>query len=117
MLDTKEEIEKKIKKAWCPNGVVEGNPVLEYTKYIIFEKVDEFVIQRPEKYGGNLSYSNYEDLEEDYESGKLFPMDLKPNVARMLNEFLIPIREYFEKNADAKKLFDFVMKAQKEQTK
>ncbi len=117
MLDTKEEIEKKIKKAWCPNEVVDGNPILEYTKYLIFEKVNEFVIERPEKYGGNLSYSNYDDLEEDYKSGKLFPMDLKPNVARMLNEFLIPIRKYFEHNENAKKLFDFVMKAQKKQKK
>ena len=75
--------------------------------------MDKFEIQRPEKYGGNLTYTNYQDLEEDFASGKLSPMDLKPNVAQMLNEFLIPIREYFQKNDGAKKLFDFVMKAQK----
>ncbi len=117
MLDTEKEIQKKINKAWCPPEEIEGNPVLEYAKYIIFEKVDEFEIRRPEKYGGNLTYTSYEDLENDYASGKLSPMDLKPNVARMLNEFLIPIRKYFEKNASAKKLFDFVLKAQKNQTK
>jgi tyrosyl-tRNA synthetase len=117
MLDSKEQIEKKIKKAWCPSGIIYGNPILEYTKYIIFEKVNEFVIKRPEKYGGNLTYTQYEDLEEDYAAGKLSPMDLKPNVARQLNSFLIPIREYFQKNAKAKKLFDFVMKAQKSQIK
>jgi tyrosyl-tRNA synthetase len=117
MLDTEKQIQKKISKAWCPPEEVEGNPVLEYTKYIIFEKVDKFIVERPEKYGGDITYTQYEDLEQDYATGKLSPMDLKPNVARMLNEFLIPIREYFEENTSAKKLFDFVMKAQKNQTK
>ncbi|MBN2156519.1 MAG: tyrosine--tRNA ligase [Candidatus Lokiarchaeota archaeon] len=117
MLDTKEEIEAKIKKAWCPPEEIDGNPILEYTKYIIFEKESEFEIRRSEKYGGNFTYSRYQDLEDDYAAGKLTPMDLKPNVARILNEFLIPIREHFEKNAAAKKLFEFVMKVQSTQTK
>ncbi|MBL7051439.1 tyrosine--tRNA ligase, partial [Candidatus Woesearchaeota archaeon] len=38
MTDTTEEINKKFKKAYCPEGEVENNPVLEYYKYIIFEK-------------------------------------------------------------------------------
>jgi tyrosyl-tRNA synthetase len=112
MLDSQDEIEKKMKKAWCPAGEIEGNPILEYTKYIIFEKVDKFEIRRPDKYGGSVVYERYEDLEADYKTGKLSPMDLKPNVARMLNQFLIPIRDYFEKNEDAKKLFEFVKKAE-----
>jgi len=112
MLDSEEDIEKKIKKAWCPAGKIDGNPILEYTKYIIFEKVDKFEIQRPEKYGGTLVYGKYEDLEADYIRGILSPMDLKPNVARMLNQFLIPIREYFEKNEYANNLLDFIKRTE-----
>lgn len=28
--------QRKIKKAFCPPGVVEGNPVVDYVKHIIF---------------------------------------------------------------------------------
>ena len=29
-------MKRKIKKAYCPPQVVEGNPILDYTKHIIF---------------------------------------------------------------------------------
>lgn len=53
MEDTKEEVEIKIKGAYCPEGIVEGNPCLEYVQYIVFSALKEFVVERPEKYGGN----------------------------------------------------------------
>jgi len=37
MTDTTEEINRKIMKAYCPEGVVEDNPVLDYCRQIIFE--------------------------------------------------------------------------------
>src|SRR3989344_8724011 len=49
MTDTEEEIARKLKKAYCPERQIEGNPVLEYCKYIIFEKFKEFKIERAEK--------------------------------------------------------------------
>ena len=47
MDDTEEEIRRKIKKAYCPEGIVKENPILEYCKYIIFEKFKELKIERP----------------------------------------------------------------------
>ena len=36
MEDTEADIKTKIKKAYCPVGIVTGNPMLDYVKNIIF---------------------------------------------------------------------------------
>ncbi|MEM5871985.1 MAG: tyrosine--tRNA ligase [Candidatus Aenigmatarchaeota archaeon] len=110
MTDTKEEVERKIAKAYCPEREVNENPVLEYCKYIIFEKFKTFEIERLEKYGGNVSFETYEELEKAYASGSLHPMDLKNAVAKKINELLDPVRKHFEKNAKAKELLEIVNK-------
>ena len=38
MTDSKEEVLRKFSKAYCPEGQEQDNPVLEYAKYIVFEK-------------------------------------------------------------------------------
>lgn len=110
MLDSPGDVKRKINKAYCPPNQIADNPILDYCKYIIFEKVNKFFIERPEKYGGNVEYNSYEDLEKDYAEGKLNPPDLKPAVSKYLNQFLDPIREYFEKNKKAKEMVLFVQK-------
>lgn len=62
-----------------------------------------FSIQRPEKFGGNLHYSSYEIMENDYASKKLHPLDLKNGVADAINTLLEPIRKAFEEDAEFKK--------------
>jgi len=44
----------KIKKAFCEEKTVEGNPVMEYAKNIIFASIGYFELKRPEKWGGNM---------------------------------------------------------------
>ena len=53
MEDSEEEVRAKIKQAFCPEKVATGNPCLEYIKYIVFGSLGEFLVERPEKYGGN----------------------------------------------------------------
>ena len=108
MIDTKEEIERKFKKAYCPEGIVKDNPILEYCKYIIFEKIAEFKVERPEKFGGNVAYRSYQDLESDFVEKKLHPMDLKASSARYINELIEPVRKYFQENKHAKELAEKV---------
>lgn len=110
MLDGPADVKRKINKSYCPPNNVSENPVLEYCKYIIFELVDEFQIKRPEKYGGDVSYSSYEAMEREYSEGKLSPPDLKPAVINYLNQLLDPIRHHFETNENAKSLYQFVKK-------
>jgi tyrosyl-tRNA synthetase len=111
MLDSPEDVRRKITKAYCPPKDVMENPVLEYCKYIIFELINSFKIERPEKYGGNVEYQSYEDMERDFAKGELNPPDLKPAVIKYLNQLLDPIREHFEKDKNAKKLYLFVKEA------
>ncbi|ARM75764.1 tyrosine--tRNA ligase [Acidianus manzaensis] len=91
--DSQEEIESKIRAAYCPKGIVDLNPILQIDKYIIFANTDTFKIERDIKYGGDIEFKNYEELEKAYVEGKIHPMDLKTATARKLNEILDPIRK------------------------
>jgi tyrosyl-tRNA synthetase len=106
--DSEEEIKRKIGKAYCPEGQKEENPMLEYAKYIIFQRFDKMVIERPEKWGGNLEFSSYDELENAFVEKKLHPMDLKSGVAKYINELIAPIRKHFENDAKAKDLLEKV---------
>lgn len=94
VVDTDEEIMAKIRKAYCPARVVENNPVLAIAKHIVFRGTEkEFVVRRPQKYGGDVTYTRYEELEKDFIEGKLHPLDLKRALAEYLVEVIRPIRE------------------------
>ena len=106
--DDEETIRRKIRRAYCPPKTAEGNPILEYAKYIIFRKLDRLHIERPSKYGGPIDYYSYDELERDYLEGRLHPADLKQGVADALNQLIKPIREHFEKDKRARELYEFV---------
>jgi len=57
------------------------------------DKKEEFQIERPEKFGGNLNLKNYEELEKQFVEGKIHPLDLKNSVAEYLEKIIMPIRE------------------------
>jgi len=115
MLDNPEDIKRKINKAYCPPKEIVENPVLEYCKYIIFELIESFKVERPEKYGGNIEYGSYEEMEKDYGEGKLNPPDLKSAVIKYLNQLLQPVRKHFEKDKKARELYTFVKKEYKKE--
>ncbi len=108
MTDTTDDINRKINKAWCLEGEVKDNPVLEYCKYILFEALPALTIERPEKFGGNLTVSSYEELEQKFAAKEIHPQDLKVSVASELDKLLQPVREHFEKNVEAKRLLEQV---------
>jgi tyrosyl-tRNA synthetase len=95
--DEPEEIDRKIQGAFCPAGVVEGNPILEYFRILVFRDGAPVTLQRDAKFGGAIELESYEQLERNYAGGKIHPKDLKTNIARILTERLAPVREYFRK--------------------
>jgi tyrosyl-tRNA synthetase len=97
--DSPEDIKRKIGKAFCPPEA-EGNPVLAIARIVLFEHIDTIQIKRPEKFGGNVSFASYADLEQAYLAGKLHAMDLKNAVAESLADILAPTREYFVKKPE-----------------
>ncbi len=95
--DSPEEITRKVNGAYCPEGVIEYNPILDWCKYLVFfDPSSSLTIKRDEKFGGDVSYSSYLELEKDYADKKLHPMDLKQSVAQWLIKKLEPARKYFE---------------------
>ncbi|MCX2819363.1 tyrosine--tRNA ligase [Haladaptatus sp. F3-133] len=76
MDDSREDIRDKILDAYCPPGT-DGNPVAEIYRYHIFPRFEKVVVERPEKYGGDLEYMSYEGLANDLDSGELHPQDAK----------------------------------------
>lgn len=91
--DTDEEITTKFKKAWCPEGTVEKNPILEIFRYVVFHQFNEITIERPEKFGGNATYTSYKQLEGDFALKKVHPSDLKSAAGRYVSDIIKPIRE------------------------
>ncbi len=108
MHDTYEELKNKINSAYCPEKIEEGNPLLEYCKYIIFKEVKSIKIERPKKFGGNIEYGSYEELKNDFVKGHLHPLDLKSGVTEELEKLIKPARKYFEKNKKANKIYKMV---------
>lgn len=108
MTDNAKEIQKKFNKAHSIDGEIEENPILEYFKYIIFEKYNEVKIERPEQYGGNYTATSYTELEEDFKNQKIKSVDIKQMASKYINELLEPTRKHFEENTDAKELLEKV---------
>ena len=91
--DSNDEIKLKIKKAWCEEGNTENNPLLEITKNVIFHEFNEINVERSEKFGGNVTYTDSSQLELDFSQKKLHPSDLKQTVSNYLIKIISPIRE------------------------
>lgn len=107
LLENEEKIISKVKKADCIEGDLD-NGLIALMKYLFFilkkDKKENFIIERPEKFGGNISYNSFEELEKDFESKKLHPLDLKNGVTKEIVSLLKPFR-------DSKKLRDLYKKA------
>lgn len=104
MTDSEKEISEKFKQAYCPEAQEEDNPVLEYAKYIVFEKFNKMKVERAKKYGGDLTIKNYDELKDLFINKELHPLDLKKAVSKYINKSIKPVREHFKKNKKAKKL-------------
>jgi tyrosyl-tRNA synthetase len=102
--DDSEAVEEKIADAYCPQGEVANNGVLEYLEYLIFpileEREEPFVISRPEQYGGDVTYEEYAALEADFRTEELHPQDLKTAAATYIDEAIAPIRGHFADRPD-----------------
>jgi tyrosyl-tRNA synthetase len=111
LLNTPKQIKNKINKAYCLEGNILDNSLLDLTKNLLFpillDMNKNFVINRPEKYGGILLYKDYTTIEDDFQNKKLHPSDLKLGIADILIELTEPIRQKF----NSKEMQDLMKKA------
>lgn len=97
LLDTAEDVVSKVAGAFCEEGNIEHNGVLSFAKMVLFPVMggEIFVIERPEKWGGNMEFKDFDSLQTAFAEKKVHPGDLKPAVAKYLNKLLEPIRQKF----------------------
>jgi len=110
--DTADEIKRKIGKAFCPVKVVENNPILEYNRYIIFKKLKAVKVERDRRFGGDVTYESYTEMESDFVAGKLHPTDLKSSTSENLDRIIAPIRRHFERSERAGRLYRILKNAE-----
>jgi tyrosyl-tRNA synthetase len=107
LLSDEKLVAKKINSAECIAGDSD-NGIMALLKYLIFvlkkDKNEKFVIERLDKYGGDLKYSDYFEVEKDFKEKKLHPLDLKNAVTKEINLLL----ENFRKD---KKIHELYKKA------
>lgn len=112
--DQAKTLERKISDAFCPEKKIENNPVLQWTRYLLFwNRTKPFVIERKPEHGGEIEFSEYSQLETAYGAGEVHPMDLKAAVAKELIALLEPVRKHFADPAHAaqKEELDKVLKS------
>lgn len=104
--DSAEEIQRKLAKAYCPPAA-EKNPVLEIAKFALFREAGAVLeVERPEKFGGDIVFHSYAEVEKAYLDKKLHAMDLKNAVGKALDEALAPIRRHFEAKPELLRVFE-----------
>jgi len=95
LLDSEETVFKKLKNADMVAGNTD-NGVMAFLEYVIMtikqDNKEHFVIKRDKKYGEDLKFSNYKDVEKMYKEKKLHPLDVKNAVAREISNLLKTIR-------------------------
>ncbi len=97
LLDDEETVRTKVKGAYCKEGELENNGVLAFLKYVIMtvkqDNKETFVVKQDKKFGGDLVFKNYEEIEKAFLNKKLHPLDLKNALADEINDLLKPIRK------------------------
>lgn len=90
-LDDIETVKKKLNKAEFIEGDAD-NGVMAFLEYFLMvvkkDNNEEFTVERPEKFGGNVSYLNFSEIKKDVISKALHPMDVKIAVAKEISKIL-----------------------------
>lgn len=98
--DSPEEIRSIIKKAYCPAGVLEMNPIVATIRYILFPRLGKILIRRKEKFGGDIEFDSIKEFEKSYIKQDIHPLDVKQAVSEGLINLLEPARDYFTEHPD-----------------
>jgi tyrosyl-tRNA synthetase len=107
--DPPDVIREKIRKAYCPPRILEGNPVIEINRHVLAAHGKyKLRVERPTKYGGPVEFERVEDMVEAYARGELHPLDLKNATAEALVELLTPIRRLVEANNKVREVIERV---------
>jgi tyrosyl-tRNA synthetase len=97
---TSEEIRTRLGAAFCPAKEVDGNPVVEAVRFIVFPWEGKFGVDRAEKHGGPVAFETEEAFVAAWTAGQLHPQDVKAALGAALDRLLAPARAYFAAHPD-----------------
>ena len=64
MDDAAPDVTRKLKKAYCPPQIVEGNPCLDYAKHIVFPRNKKFLL--PQEDESVVVFKSYKEVKFCY---------------------------------------------------
>lgn len=112
-LDTPKQTKTKIARSFCEPGNLEGNVAMQIADLVVFPLLNgaSLSIQRSPDNGGNVSVSNYKELEHEFVTGSnsefpLHPADLKNSVVEAINGLFNGMRADFADKARVKIVTD-----------
>jgi tyrosyl-tRNA synthetase len=98
--DSVESIKQKVSNAYCPVGELKGNPVIQICQMVIFPLQKKLKVERAAKFGGDIVFNSFSELEQEFAKQRLHPLDLKNAVSSELINIFARARIYFEKHRD-----------------
>ncbi len=91
LTDNEKAVKEKVNSAECVAGDAE-NGIMDFLKYVVMvlkeDKKEKFLIERDKKYGGDVSFSSYEDIAKAFTKKEIHPMDLKNAFAKEIIKLL-----------------------------
>jgi len=136
MEDSPEDVERKIKGAFCPDGnqlEEDIEKILKERKGGSEEKEDPLLVRLQAETSanpvlayfrmivadslpegeqivvGDIQFNDYPELRAAFVKGDVTPQLLKQSLAKYLNALIQPVRDHFENNDSAKMLKDRVL--------
>jgi len=105
--DTVEDVNDKIKGAFCPEESLKGNPCISYLQHIIFPNFPEGIDVIIES--STVHFKSFEEFAPEYKNKKIQPQELKLVLSQYINLLLEPIRKHFKENKEAQALLKRVI--------
>ena len=89
-----EEIRARLGAALCAPKAVDGNPVVELVRFVVFPWEGQLRVDRAAKHGGPVAFDTPEAFVAAWQAGTLHPLDLKSAVAAALERLGAPVRTH-----------------------
>jgi tyrosyl-tRNA synthetase len=96
-----EMIASRIGAAYCPAKEVDGNPVVELVRFVVFPWEGKLSVERAAKHGGPFVLGTEEEFLKIWKAGSLHPQDLKAAVAAALTRITDPALRFFRSHLEA----------------
>ncbi len=97
---TAAEVAARVGAAFCPAKEVDGNPVVEAVRFIVFPWEGHFVVERAPQHGGPVTFEDERSFLTAWTGGQLHPQDVKGALSAALDRLLAPARKYFAEHPE-----------------